>query len=200
VPVGAAAAGRDGRRDRRRPLVGHHDAPRRGRPAERRRPARPRGRAPPGRDGPPLAPRRGRGTDPHACSPWERCSGVARVAREGVSIRDLVRIFEALSVRARRRPTSTVWSRRPARHWLRDQPALRLPRRAAARAHPRARLRAAAARGRPAERPGPGARARRRCHRRPRPRVQRHARGGRAVGPLPGPGVLAAGPRRASRA
>ena len=41
----AAAPGGDGRRDRRRPLLGHHHPPGRGRPAERRRPARPRGRA-----------------------------------------------------------------------------------------------------------------------------------------------------------
>ena len=117
---------------------------------------------------------------------------------EGVSIRDLVRIFEALSVRAK---TST------------DLDGLVEAARAAlgsAISHPyvtpderlhvftldpgfEQRLLEAI---RPSD-DGLGARPRRRRHRRARPRLQRPARGGRAVGPVPRPRLLAPGPRRA---
>ena len=165
VPGGAAAAGGDGRRDRRRPLVGHHDAPRRGRPAERRGPARPRGRAPAGRDGPPDAPHRRRGTDPHPAHPGRGATRVARVARRGcvdpgpgAHLRGTLCTCKDVHRPRRSRRGGTGGA------GLGDQPSVRDARRAPPRLHPRARLRAAAPRVGPAERrrPGPGPRRRRR--------------------------------------
>ena len=116
---------------------------------------------------------------------------------EGVSIRDLVRIFEALSVRAK---TST------------DLDGLVEAARAAlgsAISHPyvtpderlhvftldpgfEQRLLESVRQSDAGARPRP----RRRRHRRPGPRLQRPARGGRAVGPVPRPRLLAPGPGR----
>ncbi len=149
----AAAAGGDGRRHRRRPLLGHHDAPRRGRPAERRRPARPRGRPPPRGDGAPHAPHRRRGTDPHAAHPGRGATRVARVARRGcvdpgpgAHLRGTLCTCKDVHRSRRSRRGGTGGAR------LGDQSSVRDARRAPPRLHPRPRLRAAAPRVGPAER------------------------------------------------
>ena len=99
-PGRAARPGRDGRRHRRRPRVGHHHAPRRGRPPARRRLL--------GREDVKLLIDVVKRTHPvvvEELTPALLSLGeVQRVLQalldEGVSIRDLVRIFEALSLRA----------------------------------------------------------------------------------------------------
>jgi flagellar biosynthesis protein FlhA len=87
------------------------------------------------------------------CSPGRGATGAARLLAENVSIRDLVRIFEALSVRAKvSTDVDGLGGGRPDGARVGDQPPVRHARRAAARHDPRPGVRAAPARGRAAER------------------------------------------------
>ena len=98
----AAARRRDVRRDRRRPGVGAHHAPRLDHRQARLPPAHPRGRpgAHRGRQGgQPVRRRRARSP---VCSASARCSACCTgLLDEQVPIRDLGRIYEALSLRAK---------------------------------------------------------------------------------------------------
>ena len=77
-PGRAAQPGRAQRRDGRRPRLGDHHAPGRGRPQPRRPPARPRGRQAPHRRGQAHPPGRRRGAHARRCSASARCSGCCR--------------------------------------------------------------------------------------------------------------------------
>ena len=104
------------RRHRRRPRVGDHHAPRRGRHAATPpacSAARTSGCSPTSSSAP--TPSSSRSSPRPLLSLGEVQRVLQALLDEGVSIRDLVRIFEALSLRAAGAPrTSTRWSRRRA--------------------------------------------------------------------------------------